>query len=71
MSEVAESETYVDEEDKVEKWRYRELKRAGYTHLHALQISARHSGPDAIDLHEAISLVEKGADPHVAADILL
>lgn len=59
-------------EIKITSWRYDRLLEAGYSKLHAKQISERYTGYDAIDLHRAIELVTiKGADPHVAADILI
>jgi hypothetical protein len=70
MSELAEAVGQTEEE-KVENWRIEELIRIGYSSDDAVQIAARHSGPDAIDLHEAIGLVANGCDPKVAADILL
>jgi hypothetical protein len=72
MTSTTESSTrFQTEEDKVEDWRTKELIRVGYSSSDAVQIAARHSGPDAIDLHYACGLVEKGADPRTAADILL
>lgn len=74
MSSLTESgiDTSETEADRVEKWRVRELIEAGFSADNAVKIAARHLGPDAIDLHEAIELVvEKGCDPELAADILL
>lgn len=62
---LAEPET--SEESKVEKWRYDELIKAGYSPTTAKKISRR---PD-IDLHKAIKLIKIGCPPDVAARILL
>jgi len=61
----------VTEAQKIEKWRQEELERAGYPTLYAKRIAARHSGPEYIDLHKALELVKNGADPSLAASILL
>jgi hypothetical protein len=72
MSKLAETQRAdTPEEEKVEEWRLAELLRVGYSIDDAISIAARHSGADAIDLHNACDLIEKGADPQVAADILL
>jgi hypothetical protein len=52
---------------RVERWRSRELERAGYdpdtAHILAQRID--------IDLHAAVALVKRGCPPDLAADILL
>jgi hypothetical protein len=78
MSSLAQTEEVDNAEtegEKVEKWRNKELVEAGYSPVDASKIASRHAGPDAIDLHYALELVElvkkEGLDPQVAADILI
>jgi hypothetical protein len=77
MSNVAVKEGIEEtDEEKISRWRQEELERAGFSKPHAEKLAVRHSGPEAIDLHEAIELVTpkeqggKGCDPHIAIDIL-
>lgn len=62
---------------KIESWRQYELELAGYSLEDSIKIAERHSGPDRIDLHEAVELVRpsdperKPCPPDVAADILI
>jgi hypothetical protein len=55
------------EAERVERWRAKELQRAGYdpdtAHILALR--------GDIDLHAAVALVERGCPAELAADILL
>lgn len=67
--------TVTTDEDKIVEWRRGQLENAGMTTIHAQRIAEKHTGPDAYDLHEVIeqfrAMREKGADPHVAADIII
>lgn len=60
----------ITEEEKVEAWRLKVLLDAGYPLLIAERIAPRHEGPDAIDLHQAVQLVDAGCRPETAVEIL-
>jgi hypothetical protein len=55
------------ERDQVERWRTRELERAGFDVSLARQLAAQLD----IDLHLAVELVASGCPPDLAAQILL
>jgi hypothetical protein len=55
------------ERERVEKWRERELVRAGFDEDVAWLLSTHHD----VDLHEAIGLLRGGCDQTVAMLILL
>ena len=59
----------VDETEieRVARWRAGELERAGFDSDTARQIAQRLD----VDLHGAVSLLERGCPPEVAARILL
>ncbi len=59
--DIAESEL-----ERVERWRASELMRAGYPADDAVALAARFD----VDLHEAITLVERGCPPQLAVRIL-
>jgi hypothetical protein len=59
------AETY-DERVKVESWRLHVLMEAGYPVPLAERVA--HSGAD---LHQAVSLVQAGCAPELAAEILV
>jgi hypothetical protein len=65
---AAEVETrYVSEIDRIERWRYQALERAGYDSEAAIVLSASHD----IDLHDAVGLLERGCSVELALQILL
>ncbi len=67
---MAASEIYVadpTEKERIEHWRAQELERAGYEARAAGRLAARHD----VDLHLAISLLERGCEPELALQILL
>ena len=53
--------------DRVEDWRRHELERAGYGVAAARELARRHD----VDLHHAVSLLERGCPADVALKILL
>jgi hypothetical protein len=53
--------------ERVQHWRAEELVRAGYEPRAAVALAARHD----IDLHLAISLVQRGCPHELAIDILI
>jgi hypothetical protein len=55
------------ERDQVERWRTRELERAGFDVSLARKLAAQLD----IDLHLAVELVASGCPPDLAAQILL
>jgi hypothetical protein len=55
------------EVERIERWRYEELVRAGYDASAARRLAE--SGD--VDLHVAIALLEQGCDPELALSILL
>lgn len=55
------------EAQKVERWRFQELERAGYPTAIAVILATRHD----LDLHEACDLVRRGCSPETAYWILV
>ena len=55
------------ETERIERWRYEALVRAGYEPSAARRIAARHE----IDLHHAVDLLERGCSAELAVAILL
>jgi hypothetical protein len=55
------------ESERIERWRYEALLRAGYEPSAARRMAERHD----IDLHNAVELVERGCAPELAVAILL
>jgi cephalosporin-C deacetylase-like acetyl esterase len=65
---AAEVEVYEDtENERILRWRARELERAGYGDLEIAELAARVD----VDLHLAVSLLERGCPPDTALRILL
>jgi len=65
---AAELETmYASEIDRIEQWRHEELGRAGYDPESALVLAASHD----VDLHDAVSLLNRGCTVDLALQILL
>jgi hypothetical protein len=58
---------YVSEIDRIERWRHEALERAGYDPESALVLAASHD----VDLHAAVSLLERGCTVDLALQILL
>lgn len=58
---------YVTEIDRIEQWRHEALQRAGYDPESALVLAASHD----VDLHSAVSLLERGCTVDLALQILL
>ena len=58
---------YVSEADRIEQWRHAELERAGYDPESALVLAASHD----VDLHMAVSLLDRGCSVDLALQILL
>jgi hypothetical protein len=56
-----------DEMERVQHWRAEELVRAGYDPGDAVALAARQD----IDLHLAVSLVQRGCPHELAIDILI
>jgi len=52
-------------------WRLKCLLETGYGIVAATVLASRFQGPDAIDLHQAVELVESGCPPETAVRILL
>ncbi len=52
--------------ERVERWRAAELVRAGFAGDDAIALAVRLE----VDLHEAVSLVERGCPPELAVKIL-
>jgi hypothetical protein len=61
---VAETES---EQERIERWRRKELLRAGYDRDTAKTLAMCTD----IDLHRAVELIRAGCEPAVAAKILL
>jgi hypothetical protein len=57
----------VSERDRIEQWRHEALERAGYDAEAAIVLAASHD----IDLHDAVSLLERGCTVELALQILL
>ena len=55
------------ERDRIEQWRHEALERAGYDPESAIVLAASHD----IDLHDAVSLLERGCTVELALQILL
>ena len=55
------------ETERIERWRYEALVRAGYEPSAARRVAARHE----IDLHHAVDLLERGCSAELALAILL
>jgi hypothetical protein len=55
------------EQERIEKWRRRELRRAGYDRETARTLAMCFD----VDLREAVELIRAGCEPTVAARILL
>ena len=55
------------ERDRIEQWRHEALERAGYDPEAAIVLAASHD----IDLHCAVSLLERGCSVELALQILL
>ena len=53
--------------DEVERWRYHSLERAGYDRESATVLALSHD----VDLHLAVSLLERGCTVEIALQILL
>lgn len=57
----------ASERDRIEQWRHEALERAGYDPESAIVLAA---SPE-IDLHAAVSLLERGCSLELALQILL
>jgi hypothetical protein len=57
----------VSERDRIEQWRHEALERSGYDPESAIVLAASHD----IDLHDAVSLLERGCTVELALQILL
>ena len=55
------------EQSVVEAWRLEELLRAGYPESAATALAARSD----VDLHSAVSLLQRGCPPEIAVAILI
>jgi hypothetical protein len=55
------------EEQRIESWRMEVLERAGYDRRAAAILACRKD----VDLHQAISMLQKGCSPELALRILL
>jgi hypothetical protein len=55
------------ETERIERWRFEALVRAGYTPTAARRIAERQD----IDLHVAVGLLEQGCSPELALSILI
>src|SRR5262245_9466340 len=55
------------EMDRIEQWRHEALERAGYDPEAAIVLAASHD----IDLHDAVSLLDRGCSVELALQILL
>ncbi len=65
---TADVQVVADEErQRIERWRLDALERAGYPPASAVEVAVRHD----VDLHLAISLLERGCSPELALRILL
>ncbi len=65
---AAQVEVYgTSEMDRIEMWRHEALERAGYDSESSVVLAASHD----IDLHEAVSLLERGCTVELALQILL
>ena len=57
----------VTEIDRIEQWRHEALERAGYNPEAAIVLAASHD----VDLHAAVTLLERGCTVELALQILL
>jgi hypothetical protein len=57
----------VTEMDRIEQWRHEALERAGYNPEAAIVLAASHD----VDLHAAVTLLERGCTVELALQILL
>ena len=64
---AAELKMPESEQERIERWRLDELRRAGYEPAAAAALAGRLD----VDLHYAIDLVRAGCDPGLALRILL
>jgi hypothetical protein len=67
MSAVELALVHESERDRVEQWRHEALERAGYGSEAAIVLAASHD----VDLHDAVSLLERGCSVELALQILL
>ena len=67
MSAVELELVHSSERDRVEQWRHEALERAGYHAEAAIVLAASHD----VDLHDAVSLLERGCSVELALQILL
>ena len=58
---------YLTENDRIENWRHDALARAGYDPESAVVLAASHD----VDLHAAVSLLERDCSVELALQILL
>ena len=58
---------HLTENDRIENWRHDALARAGYDPESAVVLAASHD----VDLHAAVSLLERGCSVELALQILL
>jgi len=64
---AAELDFSTDETELIQAWRVEALERAGYLPSEAAELAVRHD----IDLHRAVSLLERGCPSDLALRILL
>ena len=64
---AAELDFSTDETELIQAWRVEALERAGYLPSEAVELAVRHD----IDLHRAVSLLERGCPSDLALRILL
>jgi hypothetical protein len=58
---------HVSEIDRIERWRHEALQRAGYDRESSIVLAASRD----VDLHDAVSLLERGCTVELALQILL
>ena len=58
---------FETETERIERWRYEALVRAGYEPTAARRLATRQD----IDLHVAVEMLEQGCSPELALAILL
>jgi len=64
---AAELDFSTDETELIQAWRVEALERAGYLPSEVAELAVRHD----IDLHRAVSLLERGCPSDLALRILL
>lgn len=65
---AAELDVYTETEgERIQRWRAKELERAGYDPGEAAELAGRAD----VDLHFAVDLLERGCPPETALRILL